>query len=183
MKTLKYIKPSLNVNQDVCYCSVFDLQYLNPVKYFWYTYLSNLDFCQMQTVFSQWFGASFQPLTLRLTSSCLGINQWKDFSTCNTFSRDLDSKFTDREAAAVSEWLESGKPIHSMRDNPQHNVPLLGACWGTSLMKDDIQDIWRSTWEHFLNDSLNYSICYEWAVTSYIIGGHKLTRQINPFDK
>ena len=30
-------------------------------------------------------------------------------------SRDLDSRITEREAAAVKEWLDSGDVIHSMR--------------------------------------------------------------------
>ena len=30
-------------------------------------------------------------------------------------SRDLDSRVTEREAAAVMEWLDSGSVIHSMR--------------------------------------------------------------------
>ena len=30
-------------------------------------------------------------------------------------SRDLDSRVTPREAAAVREWLGSGKAVHSMR--------------------------------------------------------------------
>ena len=74
-----------------------------------------------------------------------------------TLIRDLDSKFTERESAAVSEWLESGAPIHSMRDNPNHHVPLLGAGWGASLLKDDIRDLWRSSWRNILNDTSTYS--------------------------
>ena len=35
-------------------------------------------------------------------------------------SRDLDSLPTRREAAAVDEWLQSGKRLHAMRDNPYH---------------------------------------------------------------
>ena len=30
-------------------------------------------------------------------------------------SRDLDSRISEREAAAVKEWLASGDVIHSMR--------------------------------------------------------------------
>ena len=30
-------------------------------------------------------------------------------------SRDLDSRYSWRETAAVEEWLESGEVIHSMR--------------------------------------------------------------------
>ncbi len=40
--------------------------------------------------------------------------------------RDLDSRFSDREAAAVAEWLASDEAIHAMRDHPLHQTPLLG---------------------------------------------------------
>ena len=73
------------------------------------------------------------------------------------FSRDLDSRFTEREAAAVSEWVESGAPIHAMRDNPRHHVPLLGAGWGASLVKVGIRKRWKCSWQRILNDSLTYS--------------------------
>ena len=36
------------------------------------------------------------------------------------FFRDLDSLPTRREVAAVEEWLQSGKTLHAMRDNPYH---------------------------------------------------------------
>ena len=41
-------------------------------------------------------------------------------------SRDLDSRFSAREVAAVDEWLSIGMPLHSIRDHPNHNTPLLG---------------------------------------------------------
>ncbi len=41
-------------------------------------------------------------------------------------SRDLDSRFSDREAAAVAEWLASDEPFHAMRDHPGHEAALLG---------------------------------------------------------
>lgn len=44
--------------------------------------------------------------------------------------RDTDSKFTSREVDMVHEWEESGKPFHIIRDNPSHNVPILGGTWG-----------------------------------------------------
>ena len=48
-------------------------------------------------------------------------------------SRDLDSRFGKREAAAVEEWLQSGAAVHTMRDHPQHGVPLLGGLWGARI--------------------------------------------------
>jgi len=45
-------------------------------------------------------------------------------------SRDLDSRLNPREAAAVDEWLASGKRLHTMRDHYEHIVPILGGMWG-----------------------------------------------------
>ena len=45
-------------------------------------------------------------------------------------SRDLDSALTKRERDAVNAWFASNKTFHSMRDHPQHGVPMLGGMWG-----------------------------------------------------
>lgn len=45
--------------------------------------------------------------------------------------RDTDSRLTPREADAVQEWIESGLPFHCMRDNPAHNIQILGGMWGS----------------------------------------------------
>lgn len=45
-------------------------------------------------------------------------------------SRDCDSRLSEREAVAVQEWLDGPWFIHSMRDHPEHTVPLLGGMWG-----------------------------------------------------
>jgi hypothetical protein len=44
--------------------------------------------------------------------------------------RDCDSLVNAREAAAVSVWLESGKPFHVMRDWWTHTDPILAGMWG-----------------------------------------------------
>jgi len=46
-------------------------------------------------------------------------------------SRDCDSRISERETAAVREWLDSGKDFHIMRDHPYHTVPILGGMWGS----------------------------------------------------
>ena len=48
-------------------------------------------------------------------------------------SRDLDSRFSDREQAAVEEWLNSSKKFHIMRDHPRHRPAMLGGTWGCKL--------------------------------------------------
>ena len=44
--------------------------------------------------------------------------------------RDTDSRPTYREAAAVEQWLASGKTLHLMRDHPEHRVAIMGGMWG-----------------------------------------------------
>ncbi|XP_059471537.1 uncharacterized protein LOC132194342 isoform X2 [Neocloeon triangulifer] len=47
--------------------------------------------------------------------------------------RDLDSNLNDREVLAVREWLEMTYPLHVMRDNPFHSMPILAGMWGARL--------------------------------------------------
>lgn len=44
--------------------------------------------------------------------------------------RDVDSRLSEREVAAVDEWLSSGKQFHIMRDHPAHRWPIMGGMWG-----------------------------------------------------
>ena len=44
--------------------------------------------------------------------------------------RDTDSRITDREYAAVTEWLMSDKSVHIMRDHPYHSETILAGMWG-----------------------------------------------------
>jgi len=46
-------------------------------------------------------------------------------------SRDVDSRLSYREKAAVDEWLSSDKDFHIMRDHPYHGIPILGGMWGS----------------------------------------------------
>lgn len=44
--------------------------------------------------------------------------------------RDADSDLSSKEAAAVFEWLDSGRLVHIMRDHPFQNYPILGGMFG-----------------------------------------------------
>ncbi|KAF1066339.1 MAG: hypothetical protein GAK45_01956 [Pseudomonas citronellolis] len=44
--------------------------------------------------------------------------------------RDADSVISQREAAAVQEWLDSGRYFHALRDNGTHTELLLAGLWG-----------------------------------------------------
>ena len=73
-------------------------------------------------------------------------------------SRDLDSRISAREVAAVSEWQEnSTEPIHSMRDHPAHFTSLLGASWDTDLTRKNARSRWKRVWVKMLNDTLSYA--------------------------
>jgi hypothetical protein len=57
--------------------------------------------------------------------------------------RDCDSRLNAREADAVSQWIESNLPFHSMRDHRGHDVPILGAMWGAkSFFIHDFKNIY-----------------------------------------
>ncbi len=76
-------------------------------------------------------------------------------------SRDCDSRISEREAAAVLQWLDSPKLIHVMRDHPHHSTPILGGMWGakrhaipnmTDLIDEwNKEDRWQTDQE-FLKD-------------------------------
>ena len=60
---------------------------------------------------------------------------WRFFVAADTsverfLIRDADSRINHREAAAVGEWIKSGKEFHLMRDSIAHNKRILGGMWG-----------------------------------------------------
>eukprot|EP00092_Neocalanus_flemingeri_P009488 GFUD01010214.1.p1 GENE.GFUD01010214.1~~GFUD01010214.1.p1 ORF type:complete len:192 (-),score=41.11 GFUD01010214.1:30-605(-) len=101
-------------------------------------------------------------------------------------SRDLDSRFSPREAAAVSGWLSSDLPFHIMRDHPAHGTYILGGTWGAKLtnktrdkyagmVKKLVQDASGNEWKKGLDQILLskwvwpevkifLSICTGWIV-------------------
>jgi hypothetical protein len=44
--------------------------------------------------------------------------------------RDTDSRLSQRESAAVAEWVESENAVHIMRDHPLHSQRIMGGMWG-----------------------------------------------------
>jgi protein O-GlcNAc transferase len=74
-------------------------------------------------------------------------------------SRDTDSRLNSREAAAVKEWLESGKAFHIMRDHPAHGTEILGGMWGVKCnvlanMKDMIHKSDLEVDQNFLRNEI-----------------------------
>jgi hypothetical protein len=84
----------------------------------------------------------------------------KDTSIERFIVRDSDSRLNIREAAAVSEWIESNKEFHIMRDNPQHGAYICGGMWGsTSEFIKKISPIYDSELEKF-KSSLAFNQLY-----------------------
>ena len=65
-------------------------------------------------------------------------------------------RLTAREEAAVSEWLESGFPFHSMRDHRQHGTEILGGMWGGRLEDSTTREKFSKRTKELIND---VSIC------------------------
>lgn len=69
------------------------------------------------------------------TSDVLGM-YWRfhpmfdDHEVARFLVRDTDSKFSQREAVMVSEWVASEKPFHIIRDCESHATQILGGTWG-----------------------------------------------------
>ena len=91
---------------------------------------------------------------------------WRFFPTLDPqvdiyLCRDLDSRVSEREVAAVEEWLGSGRSVHSMRDHPAHFIPMLGAGWGarldTEAGAESVRSRWRQSWVSILRDNLTYA--------------------------
>jgi hypothetical protein len=59
--------------------------------------------------------------------------------------RDCDALVGKREAAAVKEWEDSGKPFHIMRDHHNHAHKIMGGMWGAQggYLKELEKDIRR----------------------------------------
>jgi hypothetical protein len=60
---------------------------------------------------------------------------YDDFEVELYIVRDLDSRFTNREAVAVLEWINSSKDLHIMRDFPSHTALIMGGMWGLKRSK------------------------------------------------
>jgi len=84
---------------------------------------------------------------------------WRFFPTLDPqvdfyVSRDLDSRFSEREQAAVKEWLDSGYDFHFMRDHPHHGVKILGSGWGSKLVREETRMNWQKAWNSGFTDKL-----------------------------
>lgn len=82
-------------------------------------------------------------------------------------SRDADSRITEKEITAVTEWLKSDKDFHIMRDSTWHVRKILAGMWGCR------NQILIPYTNHFLNymtnnEDINYTISDELYLQKYI---------------
>jgi len=71
-------------------------------------------------------------------------------------SRDLDSRLSAREAAAVNQFLRSDRMVHVMRDNPNHSASMMGGMWGARLDPTTRQQF-KSSFRRMFKDGLSYA--------------------------
>ena len=76
-------------------------------------------------------------------------------------SRDLDSRISSREVAAVEEWLRSDKDFHFMRDHPEHGVGILGSGWGVKLGNVEVRNRWKKVWSEAAEDDIFWADRFE----------------------
>ena len=87
---------------------------------------------------------------------------WRFFPTLDPqvdlfVSRDLDSRYSLREQAAVTEWLEDRAVIHVMRDHPAHPFSMLGGMWGAKLHNGLVRRLFERSWKDILRDPQTYA--------------------------
>eukprot|EP00940_MAST-03C_sp_MAST-3C-sp2_P000001 g1.t1 len=82
-----------------------------------------------------------------MTGSSLNKMSWRflaasDPTVSRYCCRDIDSRLSNREKAAVYEWIESGKKFHVLRDHPSHsNYAMSGGMWcGTHDAVPDMKE-------------------------------------------
>jgi tetratricopeptide (TPR) repeat protein len=94
--------------------------------------------------------------------------------------RDADSRINSQEAAAVAEWLSSGRAFHVMRDAPFHTELILAGLWGgvggrLRGIREWIDRFWRPTehrwvdqdflrmeiWPRICEQSMIHDSCYD----------------------
>lgn len=92
-------------------------------------------------------------------------------------SRDLDSRINVREAAAVREWLDSGKKLHLMHDHPFHTATIMGGMWGlrggTGIGMSDRIQAWKDYDSHRVDQVFLARVVWPRFMQDYIEHGNE----------
>ena len=94
-----------------------------------------------------------------INASCFVKILYLIFQVSLLLSRDLDSLPSDRETAAVEEFLEDPDSFfHIMRDHPQHGAKMLAGMWDEKLDAGNGygRRKWRQTWRNAAESGLLY---------------------------
>jgi hypothetical protein len=94
----------------------------------------------------------------------------------------LDSRFSDREQAAVQEWLESNKDFHFMRDHPNHGTKILGSGWGSKLIRQEVRQNWERAWNKGFTDKMMWAKRNDYGPDQVFLSRypHHAERLVNP---
>jgi hypothetical protein len=104
-----------------------------------YCYYNNVGLCDVNQLISSIAAVETKGIDLPVTSwELIRLNRmnWRyipmiDEQVDRMLARDADSEINIREAAAVSQWLESGFTFHVMRDHPSHKREIMGGKFWT----------------------------------------------------
>ncbi len=88
-----------------------------------------LDLCPVYDLYSPASGKPIEPKFAMLWR----FAPMADPTVAEWHSRDLDSRVSPREWAAVSEWKESNTSFHIMRDHTHHYYVILGGMFGSKV--------------------------------------------------
>jgi len=86
-----------------------------------------------------------------LSASAWRFRIWELGNPEYVLFRDSDSIVSSREAQAVTQWIESGVPVHIIRDHPFHSSEKMAGLWG--LRPKGMQWFANEVRGHFFLDS------------------------------
>jgi hypothetical protein len=71
----------------------------------------------------------------------------EDRTTTRVIIRDVDARLTQRDHAAVDDWVKSGRLFHTLHDHIQHTTPVLGGMWGavSGFLNPRLLQAWRES--------------------------------------
>jgi hypothetical protein len=71
----------------------------------------------------------------------------EDGTATRVIIRDVDARLSQRDHAAVDEWVASGRFFHTLHDHIQHPTPVLGGMWGAvaGFLNPRLLQAWRDS--------------------------------------
>lgn len=89
---------------------------------------------------------------IKTTQNARASTYWRFFAledrtATRIISRDADAQLSQRDLAAVNEWVESGRYFHTLHDHNWHGAPVLAGMWGTvaGFLNPRIIQDWRQS--------------------------------------